>query len=178
MKYVVILRGINVSGKNVIRMADLKAALVVNGFSEIETYIQSGNISIVQNKYEQATLEKEIEKIIETHFGLIVPVIALDKINLQKVIANNPYIHSDQIGDRAFYVTFLKELSNEKLSTSLAAECYLPDEFIISGKTVYLKIQTSYGTTKLNTNFFERKLKVIATTRNWKTLMKLLEMVQ
>ncbi len=156
-------------------MANLRDVLCNHGFTEVETYIQSGNISLEHPTLRASDLESEFKKLLLEHFQIAVPVIVLTKADLNCIIENNPFLKVAEVDEKALYVTFMDEISGIELKDE---QSFYPDEFLISKKSIFLKIGTSYGTTKLNNQFFEKKLRVTATTRNWKTVQKLLAMAQ
>jgi uncharacterized protein (DUF1697 family) len=82
------------------------------------------------------------------------------------------------MGEKRLYVTFLSEIPAKKNIESIKSFDFSPDQFLIIGKEVYLCVPNGYGETKLSNNFFEKKLKVNATTRNWNTVRKLLELAE
>jgi len=169
-----ILRGINVGGHRKILMADLKQLLEKNGFlKNVATYIQSGNV-VFNTDEENSVLELKLEALIKSHFGHDVPVIVRSKEELLKVIEHNPFKAEEDI--TKLHVTFLKEQPQQLDIDQISADTFKPDLFSIEDKTVYLCLKKKYHETKLSTNFFEKNLQVGATTRNWKTTLKLLEL--
>lgn len=174
--YVSILRGINVSGKNKILMADLKLLFEKLGFENVHTYIQSGNVIFkAPGTKDDFEIAKRIEKAIDDTFNFKVPVIAFSGDELKATIENNPFVAEKNVDPDKLHVTFLSEKPAEEDVKKMEAFDYSPDRFIIKGKRVYLYIPGGYGETRLSNKFFENKLKVTATTRNWKTVKKLLE---
>lgn len=169
-RLVCILRGINVGGKRKILMKDLRALLEKEGFINIKTYIQSGNIGFDSSE-EITQLQDKIENLIKIEFGFDVPVIVLDQNNIQKIIKGMPYDESENI-----HITFLKDTPKVDDIKSIEEIDFLPEEFKIKVRAVYLKCVEKYHKSKLSNNFFEKKLKVTATTRNWKTVNKLAEL--
>jgi uncharacterized protein (DUF1697 family) len=169
--YISILRGINVSGQKKIIMTDLVKLYEDLGFTDVKTYIQSGNVVFNSTKkVSNALLVKQIESKINEIYGFQVPVIIRTADDLAKIIASNPFKTEST---ENLYVTFLSNLPNSNHLEKLTELNYLPDEFIVIEKEIYLNV-SSYGTTKLSNSFFENKLKVTATTRNWNTVNKLL----
>ena len=175
--FISILRGINVSGQKKILMADLKALFESCHFKEVQTYIQSGNVAFKSNeKIIDLQIAKMIEAAIFKKYNFHVPVIVRSADEMKKVVISNPFLKEKNIDSKKLHVTFLSEIPKAENVASIENTTFLPDQFTISGKEIYLHIPESYGETKLSNQFFEKKLKVTATTRNWNTVVKLLEM--
>lgn len=174
--YIVILRGINVSGTKKIKMEDLRARLSAFGFENVKTYIQSGNVVFDYKKTEPLTLAKQLEQKIKDDYGYEVPVIVTTSAALKQVIDSNPFLNGRNEDPEKLHVTFLAEHPADENMDKIDADSFLPDEFQIKEKAIYLFCPNGYGRVKLTNNFFESKLKVTATTRNWKTVNKLLNM--
>jgi len=174
--YISILRGINVSGQKKILMADLKALFEKLMFKNVTTYIQSGNV-VFKSKAELSDFElaKKIQTAIFKEYDFQVPVIIRTQQELQKIISSNPFLKEKNIHVEKLHVTFLSEIPAKDLNKSIDSLNFSPDRFYIIDKEVYLYIPNSYGETKLSNKFFENKLKVTTTTRNWKTVNKLEE---
>ena len=171
-----ILRGINVSGQKKILMADLKGLYESLGFTKVTTYIQSGNVVFkAKEKLSSKALQREIEKAIQEKYKFAVPVIVRTVDELEHAIFRNPFTKDKNTDPDKLYVTFLAENPATTELENITNIDYSPDKFIIIDKEVFLEIPGSYGETKLSNKFFESKLKVSATTRNWKTVNKLFE---
>ena len=174
--YVSFLRGINVSGQKKILMADLKLLFESLGFSNVETYIQSGNVIFnTDKKLTDVKLAKLIEEKIIEQYSFDVPVIIRTVQELQNIISSNPYQNDKNMDMENLYVTFLAKHPNATNLEKLDNINYLPDTFEILDKEIYIDC-SSYGTTKLSNSFFENKLKVSATTRNWKTINNIIQL--
>jgi uncharacterized protein (DUF1697 family) len=176
--YIAILRGINVSGKRIIKMDALKEMLTELNFENVRTYIQSGNIVFEAKKINSNQLEKILSEEMKKQFGFDVPVIVLDIDELKSIITKNPFINNKKNDSAHLYITFLNEEPVKAIAAKIPVTDYLPDEFSVFGKAVYLHCPNGYGNTKLNNTFFENKLKVSATTRNWKTTCQLLKIAE
>lgn len=174
MKKIAILRGINVGGHRKLKMADLRELFSRIGFSDVSTYIQSGNVAFNSNA-ENSTVGRKIDNAIFEHFGYDVPVVVRSADELDAVVENNPFLVSNDDTSR-LHVVFLKEEPVADNITHTESYDHSPDKFIIDGRHVYLYIEGAFHKTKLSNGFFESKLKVGATTRNWKTVLKLQEM--
>lgn len=175
--FISILRGINVSGQKKILMADLKSLYENLKFKDVKTYIQSGNVVFKSDeKLSDIDLAQKIEITIDKKYNFDVPVIIRSKEELGKIILANPFLKENNIDVKKLHVTFLSQIPATKSVESMEEINYSPDQFIIKGKEIYLYIPGSYGETKLSNNFFEKKLKLSSTTRNWNTVNKLFEM--
>lgn len=175
--YISILRGINVGGHNKIKMEELQQMIAGLGFQRVQTYIQSGNIIFQYKKQKPTLLEKKIAAAIENHFGFNVPVIVMEAISLKEIIDNNPFLKDKTKDASLLHITFLSAEPVKENFDKIKREQFLPDEIQWLGKAVYLYLPNKYSNTKLTNNFLETKLNVTATTRNWKTVNELLNIV-
>jgi uncharacterized protein (DUF1697 family) len=171
--YIVMLRGINLGSHFKIKMDDLKSSFEALGNKKVRTYIQSGNVIFESGQADIQKLSTIIKNKILTDFGFNVPVIMRNIDEMTKTAANNPYLKRNGLSIEKLHVTFLQELPDKSTVEILKEISFLPDEFVVEGKEIYLYCPGGYGKTKLNNNFFERKLKMEATTRNWKTVNEL-----
>ncbi|WP_417785874.1 DUF1697 domain-containing protein [Tenacibaculum sp.] len=165
---IILLRGINVSGKNKIPMQELRTLLEELGYSDVKTYIQSGNI-VLKTREDSKEVQKNIHKKIKEKYSYDVFVLAKEVKEIEEILKNNPYSH---LNEKQIYFTFLFNPTEVNEIEVEAKE----DEFTILKDVVYVNAVGGYGKTKLTNNFFERKLKVSATTRNFKTTNKLIEL--
>lgn len=176
--YISILRGINVSGKNIIRMEILRELYEGLNFLNIKTYIQSGNVIFQFRKSENTELELIISSQIKKKFGFEVPVIVLTLAEMKDIIERNPY-KADKTKDIKFLHATIFTSRPEQINYEIINEVKLPGEdFKLIERTVYLYCPYGYGKTKLSNTFFEKKLKVGATTRNWRTILELLSIAE
>ena len=173
--YISILRGINVSGHKMIKMKALQELYENLGFRKVRIYIQSGNVVFENIPAETGKLEKMISDGILKVFGFEVPVIVMEKGELNEIVAHNAFILERGEDISKIHVTILSREPEKHLVENIGSIEYLPDEFNIRGKAVYLFCPKGYGNTKLSNTFFEKKLKVQATTRNWKTMIELIK---
>ncbi|MDO6436779.1 DUF1697 domain-containing protein [Cyclobacterium sp. 1_MG-2023] len=178
-KKIAILRGINVGGKRKILMVDLKSLFEEIGYSEISTYIQSGNVIFTSaDKADEKEMANRIEKAIEEKFGFEVPVIVRTAKDLQKTLSNNPYYKDGEMDISPLHITFLAQNPTSENLDKIKTFDFPPDKYTIEGKDVFIYCEGKYHQSKLTNNFFENKLKVKATTRNLKTVKKLCELSQ
>lgn len=176
--YISILRGINVSGHKLIKMDALRKSFESMGFSNVKTYLQSGNIIFSYDDIEEKNLEEQISKEIKKEFGFDVPVIVLSIERLKHIIDHNPFV-KDPIKDKLFlHITFLSSKPIEFSKDKIVEKKDKEEEIAFSDSAVYLYCPNGYGNTKLSNNFLERNLNVVATTRNFKTTNELLKIAE
>jgi len=177
MKYISILRGINVSGQKKIVMKDLQVLYQNLGFKNILTYIQTGNVIFDSNEKKTLVLKNRIESAIEGKYKFHVPVEIRTKSEILKIIKNCPFgsINPIENGTKVL-LTFLSSAPSKTNISKIQEYVKLPEKLMVVGKEVYLYCPNGYGKSKLSNNFIENKLGVDATTRNWKSLLKLYEL--
>jgi len=172
-----ILRGINVGGHKKILMSDLKKLYEGLGLKNVRTFIQSGNVVFsADEKIPIRELSQIIEHKIMESYGFDVPVIVRTSEQLQHLIKNNPFLEKKKVSPEKCYVTFLSERPLKEHVNLISELDFMPDEFFVADQEIYLYIPDRYSDTKLSNDFFEKKLHVKATSRNWKTINTLVEM--
>jgi uncharacterized protein (DUF1697 family) len=175
-KRIAILRGINVGGKRKILMTDLKSMFENMKFSNVNTYIQSGNVFFeVKKEICNSEVAKKIEEAIENKFGFDVPVIVKTHKEIETAINRNPF-YKDGVDIAHLHLTFINEEPTKENQQKTESYNYEPDKFEIKVRDVFIYCEGKYHQSKLTNNFFEKNLKVKATTRNWKTVLKLYEL--
>ncbi|OAB44326.1 DUF1697 domain-containing protein [Paenibacillus glacialis] len=175
--YIAFLRGINVGGKNMIKMAVLKQLFETMGFQRVQTYIQSGNVLFQSNDLE-GTLRSQIEQEIETIVGFAVNVVLRTAVELERIIGNCPFsegavaeAEASSVGE-SLYVSLMVEAPVQESVDRLSIYASPNEQYCVEGREVYLLFGNSVRNSKLSNNL--HKLGGPATVRNWKTLSKLL----
>lgn len=168
--YISLLRGINVSGQKKVSMAELKKLYESLGFKSVSTYIQSGNVVFQYPDTNTTKLTGRIEAKIKQYFKFDVSVLIRTKNEFQAVIENNPFRNKDS---HKLHVTFMSDISSRIQTDEINKLKEKSEGFSIHDKQIYLFCPNGYGKSKLSNTFFERKFKVTATTRNWKTVSTL-----
>lgn len=171
--YVAILRGINVSGQKKIPMAELRQILERHEWKNLKTYIQSGNVVFETTPKDPLELSGKIAESIMKQYGFEVPVITLTAAEIRSIIDANPFANKDL---SKVHVTFLAIEPDPGLVKQLPVSNNPKEAYRVMGKAVYVYCPDGYGRTKIHNMFFEKKLKVTATTRNWKTCLQLAAM--
>lgn len=174
--FIAFLRGINVGGKNIIKMAELKKVFESLGFSEVKTYIQSGNVLFKSSETEDY-LQNKIQDEIESAFGFPVKVVLRTSEELESIILNCPFSREKILEAESsskvesLYVAFLEKAPLKEKIEVLNAYKNENDEYFILGRDVFLLFFNSIRNSKLASNL--QKLDASATVRNWKTINKL-----
>ena len=178
--HIALLRGINVGGHRRIKMNDLKLLFESLGFSDVTTYSQSGNVVFTHSlklriKNETRILEETISEAILEQFGFGVPVLVKGISEVETILAACPFSEEKKI---ASYFTLFNQSPSKDLMKEVSNLIYPNEEFVITENCVYFFSEKGYNEIKCNNNFFEKKLRVLATTRNYRTLVKLLELAK
>lgn len=179
--YIALLRGINVGGKNIIKIAKLKEVLEAIGLSEVQTYIQSGNV-LFKSLEEEALLRVRIEHTIEVNFGITTSIVLRTAAELNLIISDCPFTKEQiceaelQSGVESFYVALLTQHPIQDNIDRWKTYRSEKEEYRISGREVYLLFRNSIRNSKLANNL--HRLDRSATVRNWKTLNKLAELTR
>ena len=175
MRFIALLRGVNVGGNTKVNMAELRASCERLGFTNVKTYINSGNVIFDSAGADANEIASQIHDVILDGFGLDVSVMVRSMEELQQVIANNPFDGQFE-SHKDMHVFFLADqLPEDKLELLLGQNS---DEQLIAvdGRTVYCLLRISVVDSTLGKGFLDRKLKVPATARNWRTVKTLADM--
>ncbi len=172
--HLALLRGINVSGHNMIKMDTLKNLLENAGFQNVRTYIQTGNVFIDSEEDQAASVGFKIKQEIFKVLGLDVPVVMISKSDLQACFTNNSFAMEKECDFKKLYVAFVSKELQGSVINDLKISQFKPDEAQIDGNRIYIKYAIGAGNTRLDQKYIEKKLNVIATIRNWNTVINLL----
>jgi uncharacterized protein (DUF1697 family) len=168
--HVALLRGVNVGGRT-LAMSLLRTMCADLGYEDVTTYIQSGNVVLRSPVTHAGGIAGELAGAIRDRASMEVAVIVLGGRRLRSVLDANPF--ADRAEEGRLYVTFL---SGAPDAAEIMPDAGSPDEFVPGDGVVYVWCAGGYGRTVLNNQFFERRLGVLATTRNWRTVSRLAEM--
>jgi uncharacterized protein (DUF1697 family) len=176
--HLALLRGINVSGHNMIKMDALKTTLEDIGFQNVQTYIQSGNVFVDTDEENAAAVGFKIKQEIFKVFGHEVPVVVINKDDLKACFENNPFLNEKEVDTKKLYVAFVSvELRPESIN-DLKISQFKPDEARIDGNKIFIKYAVGAGKTRFDQKYIEKKLNVTATIRNWNTVSQLLKIYE
>jgi uncharacterized protein (DUF1697 family) len=171
------LRGINMTGHNSLKMNDLAELFRTAGFSEIETYIQSGNVIFSSSEMvSDVEISSKIKEGIHKRFGYNIAVVIRTVPQLELIVKSNPFTIEVSFDPTKTAVIFLSDTPSAAGIEKLKGIETGPDRYAISGKEIYIYCPNGFGKSKLYANFFDKKLNVEGTARNWKTINTILEM--
>ena len=167
--FIVLLRGINVSGKNKLPMVELRGMLMNLGFENVQTYIQSGNV-ILNSEKKKDEISQLITTSIKEKYNYDIPVIVKTSEELEMAVNNYPYPKENE--KIVAFVFLEKPISFNTIEIKNQGE----DQYKIDKDIIYLYCPNGFGRSKLSNNVFESKLQLRATTRNLRTAEKLIEL--
>ncbi len=168
--YISLLRGINVSSKNNIRMADLQSIYQSLNFSNIRTYLQSGNVIFSTPEQDKTSLAESIQSRIKQEFGFTIDILIREHEDLRRIIDRNPFRTKRHEDPAHLHVTFLSHSLSNGLVNEHPSGTDKKDEFVSGESEIYVFCPEGYGRTKFSNTYFEKLFQQPATTRNWNTI--------
>ena len=173
-RYVALLRGINVGGKNKLPMRDLAAMFTEAECTEVRTYIQSGNVVFSSTPMGAKRLPEVISQRIAERFGFRAPVVLRTADEFRQVVTGNPFLKSDADAG-SLHIAFLADLPDPRCVAALDPKRSPGDSFKVHGREIYLCLPNGVAGTKLSNAYFDSTLATTSTLRNWRTVLKLVE---
>jgi uncharacterized protein (DUF1697 family) len=173
--YVALLRAVNVGGKNKLPMKDLAAMFAEAGCADVVTYIQSGNVVFRATETCAARVPAAIAKAVADRLGFRAPVVMRTAGELRGVLRANPFLRAGAPIE-SLHVMFLADRPSPARVATLDPNRSPTDEFQVVGREIYLRCPNGMGGTKLTNAYFDAKLATTSTVRNWRTVVKLVEM--
>jgi uncharacterized protein (DUF1697 family) len=177
-QYLVLLRGINVGGKNIIKMADLKAGFDALGFSNVITYIQSGNVLIQSDEKDKALLTAIIEKGLFKRFNFEAKVVVISKKELAEILRNAPEGFGGEEEKFRYDVIFLKEPLTPKEALQSVSAREGVDAAHAGKQALYFSRLISRAAQSHLTKIIGTPVYQNMTIRNWNTTTKLLALME
>jgi uncharacterized protein (DUF1697 family) len=175
MRYIALLRGINVGGATMMKMDDLKAEFQKLGFENVKSYINSGNIGFDAATTAESRLVAMLEAAIEARFGRAFSVMVRKQEDLPRIIAANPF-EGKYESHKAMHLLFLADELPADKEAQLVQALLPGDACQVIGREIYWHLPAGIADSLLGKGFMEKKLKVPATARNWRTVEKLVDL--
>ncbi|MEU6153498.1 DUF1697 domain-containing protein [Actinosynnema sp. NPDC047251] len=175
-RFVALLRAVNIGGGSSMAMVELRQVLADSGFSDVQTYIQSGNVVLDADTDDEAEVVARIRRGISDKWGKDVPVLVRSHDEMKAIVAANPYLDVEDDLTK-LHVTFLDAVPAADKAAALVPPPGETGVLTLLGREIFLHVPGGYGRTKLQNVFVERKTGTVSTTRNWKSVLKLTELV-
>ena len=173
--YVALLRGINLGDHNKLAMRDLEATCAALGWTEVATYLRSGNVVFQATRAKPDALGDALADALAEQHGYDVPTLVRTARELAAIASSNPLLGRGADPERC-HVTFLATPPAKATVAAVDPAAGRGDEFVVVGREVYLHCPNGYGRSPLANPFWERRFATVATTRNWRTVNALVEM--
>lgn len=172
MRYVALLRGINVGGNTMINMADLRKSFESLGFKNVASYVNSGNLAFDSRKAAEPSLVKKLEDVIERDFGKMVHVMVREQAQLSKIFAANPF-NGEYKSHKEMHVLFLKDEFPDGKLAEIREAAPAKERFSVAGREIYCHLPMGVADSLMGRGLVEKKLKLAVTARNWRTIERL-----
>ena len=176
MQYLALLRGVNVGGHNRVPMKELASAMDERGFRNVATHLQSGNVLFESSGNDVSALASDLKKLIREEFETDTPAVIRTAAQLDSAAIRNPFL-ADEDDFKLLHVMFLDREPEPAAVDTLDVQRSPGDRFSVDGLEIYLHLPNGAARTKLTIDYFERRLGVIATGRNWNTVTRLRTMM-
>ena len=175
MRYVALLRGINVGGNTMIKMEELRATFEALGFENVASYINSGNLAFDSKKVAEEKLVARIEKAIEKDVGKSIPVMIREQPALQKILDDNPF-DGEFENHKEMHVLFMRTDMPVEKKDQLRSQQTKNERFEVRDREIYCHLRLGVADSLLGKGYIDKKLKAQITARNWRTVQKLIDL--
>ena len=172
-RFVALLRGINVGGKNRLPMKELVGLVEGLGAAEVSSYIQSGNVVFSASATAARDLPEALAAAIHERYGYTVPVVLRRAKELRAVVEGNPFL-AEGAEPKTCHVAFLARTPTKAAAAALDPDRSPGDRFVLRGKDLFLHFPSGVAKSKLTNAYLDRTLGTVSTVRNWRTVGELL----
>jgi len=174
---VALLRGVNVGGKHRLPMKDLASILEKAGCRDVRTYIQSGNAAFAAGASLVRRIPDLVSRAIIDRFGFESPVVLRSLEEMEAIARGNPFLRAGA-DERMLHVSFMKDRPAALRAASLDPLRSPPDEFVVSGREIYLRLPNGGARSRLTSAYLDSRLGTTTTVRNWRTVLALLDLAR
>jgi len=175
-KYAVFLRAVNLGSHNKVPMPKLREALTDLGYTDVETYVQSGNIVLDAGSKSAAKVETDVAAALRRSFDVDTDVMVRTKAQLNAVVKQNPF--ADKVGDpTSVHVNFLAAAVPAAAKKAFEPDQFDPERFEFGNRCVYFYYPKGQGRSKMATAPWAKRLGVPGTSRNWRTVLATLDLL-
>ena len=171
-RFLVMPSGINVGSRNRVPMAELRSLLVDEGYLEVATVLQSGNVIVSAESSGPDQVAASVQRLLSDRFDVNVPCVTRTAEQVRTVLDRNPLQQVVTDGSR-YLVNFLSEKPDPDAADALLAQDHSPEVLAIEATEAYVWTPDGVKAMTLSYAHLERRLGVVATARNWNTLQKI-----
>jgi uncharacterized protein (DUF1697 family) len=175
-QHIVLLRGVNLGSRNRVAMPALRAALEKDGFDDVRSYLQSGNLVLASSAKADAVARK-VQRVIAKEFGLQIAIVTRTRVQLAKVVERNPLAKVAKSPKR-YQVSFLDAKPSRAVVRRIEEAADPKERVVVEGREIYAWHPDTIARSKLWALLAGQDLGVTATARNWTTVTKLLELAE
>ena len=176
LRHVALLRAINVGGKNLLPMKALCALFEAAGCTDVQSYLQSGNVVFCAPPALCARLQATLGEAIEAQFGFLPPIVLRTREELRDAVARNPFL-AENAATETLHLAFLESVPTPQRAATLDPKRSPPDAFALLGRDLYLSLPSGVGKTKLTNAYLDRTLGTTSTLRGWRTVLALRDLL-
>ncbi len=173
--HVALLRGVNLGARNKVPKQMLLDVFAEAGAADVRTYLQSGNVLFQADDRQVDAIAAAVSAALLDRLGLTVPVVVRSVAELRAIVAANPFAAAGHPAEQ-LHVLFLGNDPAADAIARLDPDWGAPDQFAVIGRAVYLSLPGGVQRSRLTNDWFDRRLGVVSTSRNWRTTRKLLEL--
>ncbi len=174
---IALLRGINVGGKNLISMSELRAGCAELGWEDVRTYVNSGNL-VLRTDARAAIVEGELERLVERRFGLAIPVIVRRAAEWPGIMRGNPFPEASAKEPNLVMLALAKAKPKADAATALEERATGGERVVRAGDAIWILFAKGVAKSKLSPGMIDTVVGSPVTTRNWRTVVKLDEMAR
>jgi len=175
--HVALLRGINLGSRR-IPMPELAAIFQGAGCEDVRTYIASGNVVYRAGARLASRVADLVAKAIADEYGFDCPIVTRSAAEIDAIVEGNPFADEAAEDPKAVHVAFLKDRPAKARIEALDPDRSPPDRFVVRGCEIFLHCPNGVARSKLTNQWFDSRLATVSTSRNWRTVLKLQEMVR
>jgi uncharacterized protein (DUF1697 family) len=176
-RHAIFLRAVNVGGHNKVPMPRLRSALEDLGWTDVESYVQSGNVVADTGSLGAAAVEQQVADVLRREFAVDVDVMVRTKAQLAKVIRANPFASEAKADPTKVHVNFLAKAAPVAAKKAFAPDQFDPERFEFGEKCLYFFYADGAGRSKMGTAPWAKKLGVPGTSRNWRTVLTMFDLI-
>lgn len=173
MRYIALLRAINLAGKNTVAMSDLRQLVAAIGLRDPRTLLQSGNVVFGGDRRSAVQLERDLRTAGVRHLRMDIEFFVRTAAEWASVIDANPFPREAKTDPGRLIVVFLQQAPDDSAAADLRKKIVGREVVRVRGREAYITYPDGMGRSKLTSALIERTLGTRGTARNWNTVVKL-----